>query len=356
MRHAVIMAGGSGTRLWPLSRMARPKQLLHIGGKKSLLRQAFERLTAMLPAQFVYVITNRAHLDLIAEELPELPADNLLGEPVGRDTANAVAMAAAVLKRRDDDAVMGVFTADHIIRPIEKFVAAVDTALSMADRHRDALITLGIRPAGPETGYGYVQRGAPVAQGVFEVEQFTEKPELEVAKQYVAAGDHYWNSGMFAWHVDTILGQLRQRLPQSYDGVSQIAAAWDTPQRNDKLESIYPRLQKISIDYAIMEHAPRVLVVEMACDWLDVGSWTALEAVVGTDTDGNVLAARRTASLDSRGNVVVSEDDHLIATIGVEDLVIVHAPDATLICSKAEAQRIKELVETVRDRYDEHYL
>ena len=356
MRHAVIMAGGAGTRLWPLSRAARPKQLLRLGGRKSLLRQAYERLAGLLPPESVYVITNRMHLGLIAEELEELPAANLFGEPEGRDTANAVGLAAAILQRRDPEAVMGIFTADHIITPAREFAASVGKAFEMAERHGDALVTMGIRPTGPETGFGYVKRGPSVAQGVFEVERFAEKPSLELAKSYLASGDYFWNSGMFTWRVDTILDQLEERLPESHRGLREIAAAWDTPQRDAKLEAVYPRLKKISIDFAVMEQAPRVLVVEMACQWTDVGSWTALEAVLDTDDEGNVVAAPRVVNLGSHGTIVVSQDDHLIATIGLDDLIVVRSPEATLICSKRDAQRLKELVANLREKYGEQYL
>jgi len=356
MHYAVIMAGGAGLRLWPLSRAARPKQLLKLGGQKSLLRQAYERVSALLPPELICVIANQMHIDLIAKELPELPADNLFGEPVGRDTANAVGMAAAILQERDPDAVMGIFTADHVITPIERFTNAVGTALAMAEEHAGALVTMGIRPLGPEVGYGYVKRGQQVTEGVFEVERFTEKPDLEAAKQYVASGDYYWNSGMFAWRTATILEQLQQHLPKSHQGFLEIASAWNTPGRTAKLEAVYPQLEKISIDFAVLEHAPRVLVVEMDCDWMDVGSWTGLEPVMGADHDENVLAALRTVNLNSHGNVLVSEDQHLIATMGIKDLVIVHSPEATLVCHKDEAQNLKELVAKVQNRHGQEYL
>jgi mannose-1-phosphate guanylyltransferase len=355
MRHAVIMAGGAGTRLWPLSRVARPKQLLKLGGRASLLRQSYERVATLLKPESIYVITSSEHLDLVAKELPELPAANLFGEPVGRDTANAVGLAAAILKQRDPQAVMGIFTADHVITPLDRFTKAVDTAFDVAQRHADALVTLGIRPLRPEPGYGYVKRGAGVAEGVFVVEHFTEKPDAETARKYLDSGDYYWNSGMFTWRVDTVLAQLEKHLPHSHAGLCEIAAAWDTPARQAKLEAIYPGLERISIDFAVLERAPRVLVVEMPCEWVDVGSWTALEAVIGADSQGNVLAAERTISLDSHGNVLVADGDHLIATIGVEDLVIVHSPDATLVCRKGDAQSIKELVARIHQAYDDQY-
>ncbi len=355
MRHAVIMAGGSGPRLWPLSRLSRPKQLLRLFGGKSLLRQSYERLTALLPPESIYVITQAIHLPLVAEELPELPQDNLFGEPVGRDTVNAVGLAAAILHQRDPDGQMGIFTADHIICPVDTFCQSLDTAFSVVADHPDALVTFGIRPAGPQTAYGYVRRGEPVASGVFEVEEFTEKPNITAAIEYVACGQYYWNSGMFTWRISTILEQIKQHLPSSYEGLTACGECWDTPQRQKTINKVYPDLLKISIDFAVMEKADRVLVVEMNCQWVDVGSWPAIESVINADTDGNINAINHVMHLGSRGNIVVSEEKHLIATIGVDDLVIIHSPDATLICTRRDAQCIKELVDNVHREYGDQY-
>ncbi len=355
MRHAVIMAGGAGLRLWPLSRSARPKQLLKLAQGRSLLRLAYERVGRLLNPSSIYVITNAAHLDLIAAELPELPRDNLLGESEGRDTANAVGLAAAILEARDPDAVMGVFTADHVITPPDRFAAAVSRAFDAAEQHPDALVTMGIVPTRAETSYGYVQRGTALGEGVYQVRRFAEKPDLETAKRYLASGDHYWNSGMFTWRADTILEQLKEHLPESFIGVTEIAQAWDTPQRDRRLADVYPRLPKISIDFAVMEKAPRVLVVEMDCRWVDLGSWTALASVNEPDADGNVIAAPRAVTVNASGNVLVSENDHLLAAFGINDLVVVHSPDATLICRKEDAAALKALVGQVRERYGAEY-
>lgn len=356
MRHAVIMAGGAGTRLWPLSRAARPKQLLRLFGGQSLLRQSYERLAALLAPESIYVITGSAFVPLVARELPELPADNLFGEPCGRDTVNAVGLAAAILHHRDPDGQMGVFTADHIINPIDTFARSVGTAFDVVERHPDALVTFGIRPSSPHTGYGYVRRGEPVADGVFEVQAFTEKPNITDATQYVTSGQYYWNSGMFTWQIGTILEQIKAHLPNSYDGLVACGKDWDTPKREETLHAVYPDLLKISIDFAVMEKARRVLVVEMNCQWVDVGSWTAIEQVVGGDDDGNVFVAQNTINLGSRGNIIVSDSDHLITTIGVDDLVIVHSNNATLICAKRDAQGIKELVVKVKENHGDKYL
>ncbi len=356
MRHAVIMAGGAGVRLWPFSRKNSPKQLLRLFDGKSLLRQSFERVASLLAPERINIITNESHLPIVAEELPELPAENLLGEPVGRDTANAVGMAAAVLAGRDAEAVFGIFTADHIISPIDLFTKAVERAYEVAEERPDALVTMGITPTRADTNYGYVRRGARIADGVFEVERFTEKPESAQAKEYLASGQYYWNSGMFVWRAQTILDQLENHLPDSHAGIMEIAAAWSTDQRKAKLNRIYPTLEKISIDFAVMERAERVLIVEMDCKWLDVGAWPAMEAIFEADTDGHVSVCGKAIHHASTGNIAVSQEDHLIATLGVDDLIIVHSSDATLVCSKREVHRLKELVEKVKEEFGEQYL
>lgn len=356
MRHAVIMAGGAGVRLWPLSRKNHPKQLLRIFQGTSLLRQSFERVSALLPPEQIHVITSQAHLPVVSTEIPELPAANLFGEPVGRDTANAVGLAAAILAERDAEAVVGVFTADHIIAPLERFREAVDRAYTIAEQQPDALVTMGIRPMRPDANYGYVRRGERLSDGVYVVRQFTEKPNVAEAMKYLASGEYYWNSGMFAWRAATILEQIRKHLPQSYEPIREIARAWSTDGRQAKLEAIYPKLMKISIDFAVLERAERVMVVEMGCQWVDVGSWPAIETVLEADADHNIAACAQVTHLGSRGNIVVSEEKHLVATIGVDDLVIVHTPDVTLVCTKRDAQSIKELVDNVRREHGEHYL
>ncbi len=352
---AVIMAGGSGTRMWPLSRRHRPKQLLHIVEGHSLIRKTYERLHAILDPQDIYVIALAEHLPAIAEELPELPAENLIGEPTGRDTANAITLAAAILHEQDPETIMGVFTADHLIRPVDTFAETVRRGYEAAEKTPDALVTFGIKPTEPHVGFGYVERGEETTPGIWAVASFREKPELETAKQYVAAGSYYWNSGMFVWRTETILTQVEQRLPGSHEGALRLAKAWYTPQGPDLAQEIYPTLERISIDFAIMEKAPKVLVVEMALDWLDVGNWTALTSVLGADAEGTTRALSRAASMSSDGNILVAEGDHLIATIGVSDLVIVHSADATLVCHKDEIQRIKDMVGQLDKAYDGHY-
>ncbi|MFQ5430394.1 MAG: mannose-1-phosphate guanylyltransferase [Phycisphaerae bacterium] len=352
---AVIMAGGSGTRLWPLSRRTRPKQLLRIVEGQSLIYKAFERLHGAFKPEDIYVIALADHLPAISKELPALPSENLIGEPIGRDTANAVALAAAILHERSPETVMGVFTADHLIRPADRFVEIVRRGFLAATERPDALVTFGIKPTEPHTGLGYIERGEPVAPGLWEVRSFREKPDLETARQYVASGRYYWNSGMFVWRTATILDQLRQHLPASHDTVRRLAGAWSSSEGEALARECYPSLERISIDYAVMEKAPKVLVVEMALDWLDLGNWTALPGVLGRDDSGNTTALRQVAMRSSRDNILVTEDDHLIATIGVKDLVIVHSADATLVCHKDQVQRIKDLVAELDQAHDGFY-
>lgn len=343
MRYAVIMAGGAGTRLWPLSLKDRPKQLMHIVEGKSLLRLAFERLLSWLPAENIYVITGEAHLALVRREAPELPEANLIGEPCGRDTVNAIGMTAHLLARRDPDGTMGVFTADQVIRPVDRFRESVQRAFDAAERMPDVLVTFGIPPTSPHTGYGYVHRGRPLEAGVYEVRQFKEKPPLELAKRYVASGEYFWNSGMFVWRTATFLAQLARHLPDSHEKLGRIAAA-DGERRAALMRELYPTLTKISVDFAVMEKAERGVVVEMPCEWLDVGSWPSLREVLRPDEQGNVRAGAAHRTIDAGGNILVADDGHLIAAIGVSDLVVVAGPRATLVCRREDAQRIKEIV------------
>jgi len=356
VEHAVIMAGGAGTRLWPLSRGNRPKYLLRLFQGRSLLRQSYERLAARFTPDRVHVVTTVEHLPLVTEELPEVPADHLIGEPCGRDTANAIGLAAALLDRRDPHAVMGVFAADQIIAPIERFSDALDRAYQYVADHPETLVTFGIRPASAHTGYGYVQRGRPIGEGIYEAAAFREKPDAATAARYVAGGQHYWNSGMFVWRASTYLEELARHLPDSHAKLTEIAHGWSEPDGRGRAEAVYPTLTKISVDFAVMEKARRVVVVEMDCQWLDVGSWTALAEVVKPDASGNVPVAERAVTLNAAGNIIVAEDDHLLALIGVEDLIVVRSRDATLVCRKDAAQQIKDLVKLLEDQHGDRYV
>ncbi len=356
MRHAVIMAGGAGTRLWPLSRKSRPKQLLRVIEGKSLLRQSYERLAGLLPPEQIHVITGAEYVLLMRSELPELPEGNFIAEPCARDTTNAIGLAAHLLAARDTDAVMGVFTADHIIKPADVFCATVAKGFDVAERFPDALITFGVKPRMPHTGYGYIQRGARLEPGVYETEQFVEKPDVPTAESYVASSEYYWNSGLFVWRTATIIEQIRKHQPVIDSGLQAVAAGFHDPAKINDVRERFAALPKVSIDFAVMERADRVITVEMTCEWLDVGSWTSLTEIIPPDSDGHIKAAPNAIALGGRRNIYVSESDHLIATIGVADLVIVHSDDATIVCRRQDAQKIKDLVEKIRAAHGDRYI
>ena len=357
MRYGVIMAGGAGKRLWPLSRAGRPKQLLPLLEGKNLLELAVERLEGLFGSENIWVITNTEYADQVAQAVPQLPRENIIGEPEGRDTANAIALAAEILAAKDEQATMAVFTADHVIRPVDRFAEAVRTACRTAEEHPDALVTFGVRPTWPHTGLGYIHCGEKLADAVHAVLGFKEKPDHATARRYVESGQYYWNSGMFVWKLGAIRTALEGFLPGSSHKLAPVAqAAREHRDFAPILTEVYPSLQKISIDYAVMEKAREVLMVELDCEWLDVGSWPALESVTGLDEDGNVVVAENVAVLDSSRNILVSEDDHLLAVLGMDDCIIVHSADATLICDKSDSQRLKELVEQIKAQYGRKYL
>jgi len=367
MEYGVIMAGGSGTRLWPLSRINRPKQLLPVVHGRTLLRLSYERLLGMLPPERIFICTGAMHREIVLADLPELPPDNLLGEPIGRDTANAVGFPAAILHARDKDAIVAVVSADHVISPVDAFQAAVRKGFQVANEHPQMLVTFGIIPSYGHTGLGYIHRGEALklsngVGGAYRVQAFKEKPDKATADRYVESGRYYWNSGMFVWRCDTVLGELQAHLPESYAGLMKIAAAWDTPQRDQVLNETYPKLPKISIDYGVMELASQhkgkahVAVVEMLVQWLDVGSWPALAETMPIDEHNNATEGGVCCFVDAEDNIVVSDDpDHLISAIGLNDMIIVHTKDATLVCPKNAAERVKELVGRVREKFHGKY-
>jgi mannose-1-phosphate guanylyltransferase len=363
VQHAVIMAGGSGTRLWPLSRSARPKQLLDVvadgdgpeAGAHSLLAEAFTRLQAVLPADRIWVCTAARYAGAVQAALPELRPDRLVLEPVARDTANAVGLAAALVADVDPDAELAVVSADHVIRPVERFAAALRTAYDVLAVRPRALVTLGVTPTSPATGFGYVQKGAPTeVAGASEAASFREKPDRATAEEYLAGGEYLWNSGMFVWRAGTVLAALAEHLPESAAGLDRIVAAPAGPARDAVLAEVFPTLPKISVDYAVLEPAAaepgRVVVVDLDVDWLDVGSWPALAHTLVTDEAGNATRGL-TVLLDSSGNVVLSDDpEHLVALVGVRDSVVVHTADVTMVCPVTDAERVKQLLAAVQER------
>ncbi|MBK8461523.1 MAG: mannose-1-phosphate guanylyltransferase [Nigerium sp.] len=346
MRYVVIMAGGAGTRLWPLSRQGTPKQLLKLIGGVSLLRLAFERALRLVPAERVIVVTGAAYLDEVRADLPEIPPGNLLGEPEGRDSLNAVAWPAAVLSYRDPDAVVAHLTADQLIEPIDAFVEALDEAFAVAESDAGALVTLGVVPTSAHTGYGYLHRGEalegfPTACAVTE---FKEKPDAATASRYLGSGQYWWNAGMFVWRAHTFLDQLAVLDPATHAAVLFLAA------HPEALPEVFPTLRKTSVDFAVMEPVSHgrgpghVVAVALRVGWRDVGGYASLVEVLGADGDGNVVDGLAVLN-DAHGNLVISTvPGHLLSLAGVSGMVVVHTPDATLVTTLADTEGIKSLV------------
>ena len=357
------MAGGSGVRLWPMSRKSRPKQLLPLFKQKSLLELALERLEGLIPPERQFVCAGLCHKQAVLGALPGFATACFLGEPAGRDTLNAAGFSSAIASLRDPQAVIGVFPADHIIEPADQFREIVSRGYALAEQSPETLVTFGVQPAFASTGYGYLQLGETLAGGARRVEQFKEKPDGPMADRYFAAGPekYLWNSGMFVWRAATFLDCIRRYAPVNYEGLARVADHWERPDRDTVLAEEYLRLPKISVDYAVMEPASRdssvrVAAVPMPLRWLDVGSWTTFALTLPADAAGNAIAADTQIASASRGNLIVSSDpDHLIALHGCEDLIVVHSPDATLVCRRDQAEAVKQLQELVVKTFGEKY-
>jgi mannose-1-phosphate guanylyltransferase len=353
MNYAVVMAGGTGKRLWPLSRQKRPKQVLKLLDGQTLLNRCVERLFPIFDIRNIIVLTNAGYADIVRENLPDLPVNNIIAEPVVRDTASAIGLAATILAKYDPDVSMAVLTADQLLEPPEILRQALRDAFEFVSKNPEALITFGIKPTFPSTQLGYIKcagpRECPKCKNIiYSVEAFREKPNLETAQKYVESGEYSWNSGMFVWKARTILSCLQRFLPDSAEPLRRIAAAWDTPQQEKALQEWFVKLPKISIDFAVMEKADEVHAIQLNCQWLDMGSFAALADVIKSDENGNVIVAGTSELLDARNNIIVTEDKgHLIAVIGLQDVVIAQTPDATLVCHVSQTEQIKTLLERI---------
>lgn len=350
-RYIVIMAGGRGERFWPESRLTCPKQLLPIVGEKAMLAQTIDRLEGLVPVENIFVITNAVQRDAVLEICPELDPAKVVGEPVGRDTAAAVGLATILVKREGADATFAMLPADAVIYNSEGFRSTLAAAFSVAEA-KPVLATVGIKATFPATGYGYIQQGEAIGQfsgeTVFQVERFVEKPKIEVAKAYLESGDYFWNAGMFVWSVEAIAHELEKNTPSLWTALQAIDDGLSEGAALDRLlEEHYPSLEKISVDYAIIEKAENRVMVESQFDWDDVGEWPALERHYPADDSGNVARGVMHAQ-DSSNNIVFSRDKaHLVALLGVKDLIVVETKDATLVCHKDKAQEIKNLVRAI---------
>ena len=359
MLHAIIMAGGTGTRFWPASRALQPKQLLALVGKTSMLQQTIERLYGMVPHEQTLVVTNRRLVETISEAMPEFPESSLVGEPCKRDTAPCIGLAALLVSRNDPDATMVVMPADHVIRSTGRFQEAVEQARDMVDRQPDQIVTFGIRPSYAAEIFGYIQRGAKIdfsgeVGPTHVVKSFREKPDAATATQYLATGDYYWNSGIFIWKAKTILSALEEREPEMLAHLQKISEAWGTDQQQEVFDKEFTAINGISIDYAVMEHAKNVAVIEAPFDWDDLGGWRSLARLLGTNKDENTIVGKH-LSFNTTDSIIRSTDDHLIVTLGLENCIVVHTPDATLVADKRQEESIRQVVKELEARgWTEH--
>ncbi|MFV2066349.1 MAG: mannose-1-phosphate guanylyltransferase, partial [Pirellulales bacterium] len=330
---------------------------------RSLLEIAYDRFDGLIPRENRYVCAGQRHRDVVVSAMPTLDSSRFLGEPVGRDTLNAVGFGAAVLAAQDPDAVIGVFTSDHLIEPVEDFQRIVSDGFSLVEQEPNTLLTFGIAPTGPATGYGYLELGSALRGNARVVQQFHEKPPRDVAERYFHDGpDRYlWNSGMFVWRAQTLLDCIRRYEPAVWEGLTEIAAVWGTPAQDEMLDRVFPTLKKISVDFAVMEPASqdasiRVAAIPMPLQWLDVGSWPSYAETRPRDANGNAVAAGNTSLNETSHCLVASSDpDHLIATVGCEDLIIIHTDRATLVCRSDKAESIKQIQQKIQDQFGGRY-
>jgi mannose-1-phosphate guanylyltransferase len=351
MNHIVIMSGGSGTRFWPASRRDRPKQLLSLVDERPILRATFERVRPLVPPERIWVVTTSNTARATRELLPELPANRILIEPQGRDTAACAGYAAHVLVQEDEEAVCAVLPADHIIGAEDRFRSALAAGFETVARD-GGLLTFGIRPTHPETGYGYLEIGAERSNTngwpVHLLDRFVEKPDEETARSYITAGNYLWNSGIFVWRTADFLAELKTQLPELATGLELVAAAHGTAHAETVLGEVYPGLPRTSVDYGVMEGADRCWTIPVDFPWSDVGAWPALAELLARDRQGNT-GRGRTVAVASKRNILVS-DGPVVAVAGVEDLVVVATHDAVLVVPAKEAQRVKDIVAELERR------
>lgn len=351
--YAVIPAGGSGTRLWPASRMTRPKFLLPLPGPRSMLQTTYDRLLPLIPPDNVFVVTGSAHAVTVARELPDVPEENIVVEPAPRGTGPAIGLGAALIARRDPDAVMGSFASDHFVADPANFREAVLTAAEAAQQ--GYLVTIGIAPEYAETGYGYIRCGDILfEQGGFSVrlvEEFKEKPDRPTAETYVKSGNYLWNASMFIWRAGTLMDAMRELLPDVHRIISTIVDAWDSPDREAVLTELWPRLPDVTIDNGIMEHARRVAVVPASFGWTDLGDWHSLADILATTAHSNVVVGGHHIAEDTSGTLVFG-NGRTIATLGIDDLVIVDTDDVLLVCHRSRAQDVRRIVQHLKERGD----
>jgi mannose-1-phosphate guanylyltransferase len=356
MFYAVIMAGGSGTRMWPYSRQDHPKQALKIFGDRSMFQYAVERIASVFPTERIFVVTRARHAPVLMDQMPELPDENFILEPEGRGTAPAIGLAAIHLQRQDPDASMAILTADHYILNVERFCQVLTAAERCAAD--GSLVTLGIQPTSASTGFGYIKQGSSLGEKngftYYAVQEFTEKPDSAIAQQMVAGGNYSWNSGMFIWQVDRIMEEFERQMPEFNAQLTTVRAALGTPDYQPILEQVWPEVVNQSIDYGIMEGAHQVIVLPVDIGWTDIGSWGSLFELLPPDEYQNVAVGQHIGINTHRSLVLANK--RLVATLGVEDLIIVDTDDALLVCSRDYEQDVKAIVDQLKIEHKTNFV
>ncbi len=359
MLHAVIMAGGSGTRFWPASRIGFPKQLLHLVGESTMLQGTFARLQGLVSPEHTLVMTNEHLVDAVREQLALIPPEQIVGEPMKRDTAACIALAASLIAHADPDAIMLVLPADHIINTDQQFHDCMSAGVKLIEKAPNRIVTFGIRPNYPAESFGYVQRGEALIDsrvaGAYLVESFREKPNRQIAEQYLQAGTYYWNSGIFMWRASTILNALRMYEPEMMRHIDAIAKSMGTPSFPATLQREFAAIDGRSIDYAVMERYKDVAVIEATFRWDDVGSWQAIGRLTEPDEQGNCVRGKY-LPIQSQRMIVYGTQEHLVVTIGMQDTIVVHTENATLVAPKHEEERVREVVKQLQTRTWTEYL
>lgn len=364
--YAVIMAGGSGTRFWPASRNDRPKQLLHLVGESSMLQATVHRLSGLVAADRMLVMTNARLVEAVARQLPQLARSAIIGEPCKRDTAPCIGLAAGWAAHRQPHATLVVMPSDHVIQDVSALTRAIELAVAMVEEQPGRLVTFGIRPSYPAESFGYIERGEPLslparesgAMSAYRVHCFHEKPPAERAREYLATGNYLWNSGIFVWKAKTIWDYLQQFEPSMAEQLAKIVARLDADDPADSalaLAEFFPEIVGRSIDHAVMERATDVAVIEAPFDWDDVGSWQAIARLRGADELGNTVTGSH-LGLATEGSIIDTHGDHLVVTVGVQNLIVVHTPDATLVADKNQEESIRRVVKLLEEKGWTHYL
>jgi mannose-1-phosphate guanylyltransferase len=353
MLHAVIMAGGSGTRFWPASRKQLPKQLLKLHGDRTMIQSTVDRLGDLVRPEDVLVVTNRILVEETRRQLPAVPTGQIVGEPAKRDTAPCVGLAAAMIAKKDPDGIMVVMPADHVINEVSQYQKAIQSACEVVKQCPSRFVTFGIKPTYPAESFGYVERGASqetdIDRELFHVTRFREKPNAELARQFLESGQFYWNSGIFVWRAQAVFDALAEFQPVMHSHLKKIQDAMDTSQFESVFEEEFTAIVGTSIDYAVMEKYEDISVMEATFDWDDVGNWPAVGRLNPPDEAGNTVVGKH-LGIDTKNSIIRGEDGHLIATLGLDDCIVVHTPNATLVADKSQEEAVREIVRQLEEK------